>query len=337
MCQPNCSKTVVGIDVGGANLKYAGARGDAAFSRHFAMWRHPQNLGDTIAADLQERFDDCAVLAVTMTGELADCFADRSEGVNHIADHVCRAAKKAGVGEVQFYGVDGQFRTARQARRDVDVVAAANWHALAAFVGKEIAADATLIDVGSTTTDIVPIRDRRVATKAKTDHERLCEGSLVYIGCRRTPVCALVDRLKFRDQESAVMNELFATIDDARLVLGWQADRPQDNDSADGRPRTRQMAVNRLARMIGLDHRDVSAEDASLLAEQILQSAQQKIGAALNEFVQPDSTVVISGHGDDLIDLPPCQQVRRLWQELGPEQSRCAPAYAVASLFQAGS
>ena len=59
-----------------------------------------------------------------------------------------------------------------------------------------------------------------VATAAMTDHDRLLEGSLIYVGCRRTPVCALVDRLEFRGSASRVMNELFATIDDARLVLG---------------------------------------------------------------------------------------------------------------------
>ena len=79
---------------------------------------------------------------------------DRAMGVEHIVSHTCRAAKGVGIDGVSFYGVDGRFRDPDDALRDVDLVAAANWHALASFVAKEIAPDAVLVDIGSTTTDM---------------------------------------------------------------------------------------------------------------------------------------------------------------------------------------
>jgi probable H4MPT-linked C1 transfer pathway protein len=326
---------IVGVDVGGANLKYAGASG-TAYSRHFAMWRHPETLADTLVEDLNARFDGARQLAITMTGELADCFIDRGEGVDHIVRHVGEAARRVGIRGVQFYGVDGQFRCADDARVDVDQVASANWHALASFVASEIVGPgkAVLIDIGSTTTDVVPVCGGRVATNARTDYDRMREGSLVYVGCRRTPVCALVDRLRFRGQDSRVMNERFATIDDARVVLGIQSTDPQDCDTADGKPRTAVMAANRLARMIGLDRRSVSVQDARELAIQVHQAAKQPIAEVAGRMTHQGARWIISGHGDDLIDLPSGGEVIRLAERLGTEMSRCAPSYSVAKLLQ---
>ncbi len=322
---------IVGVDIGGANLKYADAN-RIAISRIFPMWRHPQQLADALAEDLG-RMNKIDALAVTMTGELADCFLDRAIGVDHIVSHACQAAKQLGIDQVAFYAVDGRFRDADEARRNVDLVAAANWHALASFVAKEIVSDATLIDIGSTTTDIIPIAAGRVATSATTDDDRLAEGSLVYVGCRRTPVCALVDRLRFRDREFSVMNEVFATIDDARMILGTVPEDAADKDTADRRPRTRDFAANRLARMIGLDRRTVSAADAQELARQVILSAQRRLREGL-QTIPPASVILISGHGQDLLDLADHKTVLQLSDQLGPAVARCAPSYAVASLYR---
>lgn len=326
--RPRVSKTV-GVDIGGANLKYASVSG-RAHSRFFPMWREPELLCGSLIEDLRE-FGAIDSLAVTMTGELADCFVDRQVGVQHIVDHARRAASQLGIRRVGFYKVDGSFCDADTAKQSTDLIAASNWHALASYVGKEVSANALLIDIGSTTTDIIPVVDGRVATTAKTDYDRLVQGSLVYVGCRRTPVCSLVDRLEFRGQSSAVMNEFFATIDDARLVLGTIADLSDDADTADGKPRTAEFAANRLARMIGLDRRAVSIADAQELANQVIHAAKSQISSAVQQH--DSAAVVLSGHGPDLLELSAKQTVVKLSDQLGEEISRCAPAYAVARLF----
>ncbi len=322
---------IVGVDIGGANLKYASASGKKTFSRHFAMWRTPDQLAETLAHDLQTHFSGLRRLVVTMTGELADCFVDRAEGVSSIVTHVQQAAAKLNLPETSYYGVDGSFHSADEAAEQVDVIAAANWHATASFVARQIAPSCTLIDIGSTTTDIIPITDGKVATTAKTDFDRLQSAQLVYIGCRRTPVCALVDQLTFRGQSIGVMNELFATIDDARLVLGLQQPRPDDTDSADGKPRSVAMAANRLARMIGLDRRDISIDDAQELANQVIKPARQRIADALTVNHQPGTQLVVGGHGGDLLAFDAAEVVS-LPDQLGVEVSRCAPSFAIARL-----
>ena len=336
---------VLGVDVGGANLKYASLSG-RAHDRSFALWRAPQRLAEALIEDLKAyRFSPSTPLAVTMTGELADCFLDRAEGVRCIVQQVVRAAHTVGLGEVHFYGVDGRFRAAPQATECPDILAAANWHALASFVGAHVASSGVLVDVGSTTTDLVPIAGGKVATEATTDYQRLREGSLVYIGCRRTPVGALVDRLRFRGGDVPVMKEAFATIDDARLVIGTELEQPEDRDSADGKPRTRWHAANRLARMLGLDHRSVSRDEAQGLARQVFAAARRPILEALaarwrSVPAADRPALVLSGHGadlvfggpggDDLVERSAGDNVVELSAELGPRLSRCAPSYAVA-------
>ncbi|MDA9934856.1 tetrahydromethanopterin-linked C1 transfer pathway [Rubripirellula sp.] len=332
--KPDMQKRVLGIDIGGANLKYASACGTAA-AREFAMWLHPEQLSQSLIEDVQMHFIARGIrpdeLAVTMTGELADCFLDREIGVEHIVQQTCQAAETLAIRNVHFYGVDGRFHQSNAARENTDLIAAANWHALANFVGREIASDALLIDIGSTTTDIIPITGQNVATDALTDYERLCDGSLVYIGCRRTPICSLVSNLEYRGISTPVMNELFATIDDAMLLLGHTDENVHDCSSADGKPRTQLLAANRVARMIGLDRRTINTRDAENLAQQVIAAAFNKIGHGIRQH-QQHSIWVLSGHGQVLISIPDQQPTLYLADHLGTEVARCAPAYAVARL-----
>ncbi len=273
-----------------------------------------------------------------MTGELADCFLDRAEGVRHIVSHACDAAARLNIDEIAFYGVDGKFHQAEDACSDVDRIAAGNWHALASYVGRSFCGDGVLIDVGSTTTDIIPLLNGQVASTALTDHDRLADGSLVYIGGRRTPIATLVNEVLHQGQTVSVMNECFATMDDVRIVLGLVPEDHDDVDTADGKPRTIEMSVNRLARMIGLDRRTFTTEAGVSLASQLHRAACHPIAKAferVRSLSGNPNSVVISGHAPDLIELPQGISVIQLREQLGPEVSRCAPAYAVASLFRA--
>jgi len=345
--------TVVGIDIGGANLKYWSSDGHA-LATPFPLWKSPDRLAAMLAQDLQslgrsyarqsvdiersprsgERsYIGARDLAVTMTGELADCFADRRAGVQHILEHVVRAADEISIGTVVVYSVDGRLLPPRDAAIAWESVASANWHALATQVASEFPEAAMLIDIGSTTTDLIPLAGGRVATLAKTDHDRLVEGSLVYVGCRRTPVCSLVDSLVFRGRNCPVMNEVFATIDDARLLTESIPPDPTDCDTADGAPRTVESAGGRMARMIGLDAEDISKAELRELAEQVTEAAVRRIAASLTSLPS-DGCWIVAGHGDDLIpdrcSTPPVE-LTDCW---GGDAARCAPSRAVARLYQ---
>ena len=131
-------------------------------------------------------------------------------------------------------------------------VASANWHATAALIARHHQ-DALLVDVGTTTTDLIPIKDGAVAARGATDAERLTEGELLYTGVVRTPVMAVAHSAPFKGRVQRIAAERFATMADVWRLTG---DLPDDADpypSADQRGKSGPESAARLARMLGRD------------------------------------------------------------------------------------
>ncbi len=330
----------LGLDIGGANLKFADSR-RFAHLRPFALWREPARLSEELANVLQ-RAPQAEGLAVTMTGELADCFATKGQGVAAIVQAVVAVAEGR---TVSIYGYGGRFLSTDQACRQPAQVASANWHALATLAAGWTEGDGLLIDVGSTTTDIIRLVDGRADEAGRTDTQRLLSGELVYSGVGRTPLAALAGGWPFRGAECPLAREFFATTQDVYLMLGEMAEQPENTHTADGRPATRAAAHARLARMICADASDVSVDEAAGFAASV--AARQ--GAELREAVRrvvaagraTPGQVVVSGQGEFLAcqvaqaELPRAQIVS-LAARLGPDVSVCAPAHAVAVLAGLG-
>jgi probable H4MPT-linked C1 transfer pathway protein len=328
---PRMNTTVLGLDVGGANLKAAHS-GGAARSRPFALWKGPAGLPAALGALVAE-MPRADVLAVTMTGELCDCFETKRAGVAAILDAVEGAA---GGRPVRVWRTDGRFVNLQEARAEPLQAAAANWLALATFAGRAAPkGPALLIDIGSTTTDIVPLLDGRPVPRGRSDPERLRCGELVYTGVRRTPLCALLGA------EGAA--ELFATTLDVYLLLGSIAEDAAGRNTADGRPATKAAAEARLARMLCADRETSTARERDELAHRAFFKQLFTLKGAVEEVAgrlpRPPRTVIAAGEGEFLIwpllkqqeAIPPCDVVR-LGNNLSPEVSRAACAYAVAVL-----
>src|SRR5689334_4768543 len=180
-------RPVLGLDIGGANLKAAHSSG-AARSRPFALWKSPAALPGALR-QLLRGWPPYDLLAVTMTGELCDCFATKREGVRALLD----AVSAAGAVPARVWLTDGRLVGIGAARSRPLRAAAANWLALATFAGRFAPrGPALLIDVGSTTTDIVPLMDGRPVPRGRTDAQRLRCDELAYTGVIRTPLCALL-------------------------------------------------------------------------------------------------------------------------------------------------
>ncbi len=193
-------------------------------------------------------------IAVTMTAELADCFATKAEGVHFILDAV---AEVAGGRDVLVWQTGGEFVSIDEARELVPLVAAANWHALATWAARMTlgadAASALLIDLGSTTCDIIPLVGGLPMPTGRTDVERLMSRELVYTGVRRTPVMAVSPSVPFRGESVPLAAELFATMLDVYLLTGEIAEDADDTNTANGRPATVDAAWDRIARSLCCD------------------------------------------------------------------------------------
>lgn len=288
---------VIGLDIGGANLKAADVDGRSA-TLEFAIWKAPDRLSERLR-DLLDSFDDPDAIAVTMTAELADCFETKGEGV----DFILSAVEGVAAARTVFVWQTGaEFVSPEIAREIPLMVAAANWHALATFVGRLAPKDAALlIDVGTTTTDIIALLDGVPVPTGLTDCARLRCGELVYSGVRRTPLCAIAHSVPFRDGYCPLAAETFATTLDVYLCLGDIPEDASDCNTANGRPATLTAAHDRLARMLCCDRNEFTRDDAELVARFLADVHKQRLAAALESVLArmngKCANVLLSGSG----------------------------------------
>jgi len=243
---------------------------------------------------------------------------------------------------VHVYCVDGRFATVIEAHELPQLAAASNWHALANFACRFVTSrTGLLIDVGSTTTDVIPLADGRVVARGRNDTERLLSQELLYRGVGRTPICALTDALPLRDQLCPIAAEVFATTADAYLLLG---DLEEDLDAdwtADGRPLTKEFARQRLARQLCADADELQPNEFDRIANAVREvqygELTRSIQAVADRLPELPSVCVLGGTGEFLAEkmvrraLSGCPIVS-LAERIGLQASGCAPAHAVAVL-----
>jgi probable H4MPT-linked C1 transfer pathway protein len=329
---------VIGLDVGGANLKASdGER--RSLTQAFPLWERPDQLGSALQ-QLLSNFTRPQHLAVTMTGELADCFATKAEGVRRILESVTDAVDVP----LHVWQHSGEFVSPEDATTFPMLTAAANWHALATWAGRMTPrGTALLVDVGSTTTDFVPIVDGLPTTGGTRDVERLAAGELIYSGIRRTPVCAVTPAVNLGGREIPLAAEFFATMHDIALILGTVGEAPSNLDTADGRPATIEHARSRLARMLCCDRSELTDDDLNEIARAVSDAQQQRMLTSLNRLLsalpEPPSSLLLSGEGEPLARrlvegaaTLADTEVISLRDSIGPEHSMAACAFALARL-----
>ena len=287
-----------GYDIGGAHVKVALVEdGRVILARQLVcpLWRGVEHL-DAALAEARTLTAGASVHAITMTGELADVFPDRYTGVACIIE---RAVVALGPDIRVWMGRRG-FGSPADAEEHWADTASANWLATAALVARHVPCG-LLIDMGSTTTDIVPFKDGKVIARGYTDGERLRTGELVYTGLTRTPVAMVTGRGLFQGEWQGLAREAFATMADVRRVLGTLADGIDQHATSDGRGTSVEESRARLARMFGRDEDEGSAQDWHAAAGHILneqwRSIEDGIGQVLDASGAAHPCIVSAGIG----------------------------------------
>ncbi|MCB1955332.1 MAG: H4MPT-linked C1 transfer pathway protein [Rhodocyclaceae bacterium] len=340
---------VVGWDIGGAHVKASVVRdGRIADTAQWPapIWQGMMHLDSAIeAAGRRWTSIEPTHHVVTMTAEMTDLFEDREAGVGALVAHLAHALAPTPL----FYAGEAGWLTADAAVRAWRDVASANWLATA-HCAAATAADGLLIDIGSTTTDLIPIRHGRPCPSGRSDADRLASGELVYLGVVRTPLCALAERIRWQGREFNVMNEWFATTGDVfRLLARLDPDHDQ-YPPADGGHKDEPGTCRRLARMIGHDGHDadasawraLAAEWAARMSTRIADNVQRICAAAA---LPADAPIIGAGCGSFLagdlamqLGRPFIPFHRHVLAPAGLEAwvSTCAPSAAIASLYAAG-
>lgn len=331
---------ILGWDVGGANIKVARLDdGDElrVHERPFPLWRDPRSL-PAVLEESARAVGMAPTMAVTMTAELADCFASKRDGVTWVIDALRQAFPDSCT---WFYRNDGSFVTEDEARKRPNAVAAANWRASATFVARTHP-DALFVDVGSTTTDVIPIVGGRIAARGRSDPARLRSGELVYTGLLRTPVCGIVRSVPLCGKRSRVAAEHFAIAADAHRWMNRIDDIDYRCDTPDGRGRSRSEAGARLARMVCADLDLLRDRDITAIAEHVTRAQIRQIAQAIRQVKrrlgpQSPAVAMLAGHGTFLARAAAESigfSVRELASEIGHSAAAAAPAAAVALLLR---
>jgi len=330
---------VIGWDIGGVNTKVAVVDRGVVARAHaepYEIQRAPEQLPELLRS-LCLRLEASADLphAITMTAELSQLFRTKRDGVAFVVDAFARAFPHS---PLHLYAVGGRFLTPEEARAEPLAVAASNWFAAASIVAARWP-DAIFVDVGSTTTDIIPIASGAVVALGKTDPERLAAGELLYLGALRTPVEAIVTEVPLGTGAAGVSAEAFALAGDVHL---WRGDlRPEDYTvpTPDSRPLAREFLHERLARVVCGDRELLGRAEIDRMAEFIAATQTNRVAATIARVSDrhPQSTIVVAAGLGDFIAVRAAAQLGMetilLADALGADAARVAPAAAVGVLL----
>ena len=337
---------VLGLDIGGANLKAATSSGQAS-TLPFPLWKQPDKLTGGII-ELLLGLPHQGAVALTMTGELCDCFPNKAIGVRHILSAVEDALRER---PVFVWRNDGKWASIKHAIDDPQPVAAANWLASATYAGRYLTnGPGWFFDLGSTTLDMIPMLDGKPIHRSKTDLQRLRAGELAYLGASRTPVTSLVQYLEIEGETVTVAAEFFATLDDVMILLEHSAEDTHDRNTADGQPRTREHARQRLSRMVCADADELGDKNIQSMCQQIMDAFRKKLRSSLrlahtrhqDQLQDARGGVIMAGSGEGFLaeelaefagketDVSP---VISMTGRVGPELSTALAAYSVAILL----
>jgi probable H4MPT-linked C1 transfer pathway protein len=318
---------VIGLDVGGANTKAVWREGDEvqAITRPNEVWRDRDGLigmlREVVAAlPAPER------IALTMTAELSDAFRSKREGVAFVLDAVEAALPAA----LSVLTTAGDLVSVAEARARPLDVAAANWVAAALAVAA-VHPDSLMLDVGSTTADVIPLAGGRVAATGRDDLSRLLAGELVYTGALRTNLAAIASRVPVGAGWCPVASELFAISADVHLVLGHIAPEAYSCPTPDGRPADVEHARERIARLVCADAEQLGRAAIERIAAHLHDEQVRQIATAARRV--GDAPIVPLGGGDFLARAAAERLGRALLEMPWSEAERdAAPAAALAGL-----
>jgi (4-(4-[2-(gamma-L-glutamylamino)ethyl]phenoxymethyl)furan-2-yl)methanamine synthase len=340
------AECVVGWDIGGAHVKVAVLRGRELINAAQVpcpLWQGISRLEEAVDQILRRIPGKTALHAVTMTGELVDCFTGRDQGVGRILQVLrSRISPESlfvfagGAGLLDFDSVNSEHYAG---------IASANWLATAVDVARAVNA-AVLLDIGSTTTDILLMQGGKVRPQGYSDYERLLSSELVYTGVVRTPIAAVAKRALFEGHWVPLMAEMFATTADVYRLSGELNEAYDPWPAADGAEKTREGSARRLARMIGRDLESASLESwvqlAGFFREHQLREIQIALMRQLSRLVSDRPPIIVGAGVGRFLTMDLCARLGFDYLDYSgildangtiPGAAECAPAVSVARML----
>jgi len=340
---------IVGWDIGGAHVKAAvigAGKIIAVYQQPCPLWKGLDQLQHAVNSIMQELAGSNLCHAMTMTGELVDLFDNRDDGVKQIIQTMTDLLPGSEI--LVFAGQQGFLKPSQIEAGHYLSIASANWLASVSFTAQKVG-NGLFVDCGSTTTDILLLKDGQVLAEGYTDYQRLISQELVYTGIVRTAVMAVTQIAQDQGKQIGLMAEYFATMADVYRVTGELNEAHDQTDTADGAEKTIPASAKRLSRMIGCDFYPDELPRWRQFAENIrsrqIQQIQQSCEARLSKHrLLPDNPLIGAGVGRFLVKRialnlgRPYLDFSDLFPVAGIESDMtaadCAPAASIAYLAE---
>ena len=237
---------IIGWDIGGAHIKAAKIDFKKKTSKtkqlYSPIWKNVNYLKKSIKL-IKKKLGKTNYHAITMTAELSDIFPDRKNGVKHIIN---LSSKILGEKNIFFYSKKNFLKKKLAIKKPFELNSM-NWHATASFVSNFFP-NCILVDIGSTTSDIIPIKNKEIISKDVSDYQRLKSNELIYLGVLRTPIQAV-------ERKKNLINENFANLSDVYRVLNKIPSTFDLLPTLDRKTKNKHDSARRIARIFGKDYK----------------------------------------------------------------------------------
>ena len=333
---------IAGFDIGGANTDLAVIdfeegeikNIDVDFA-YLPMWSNNDDLSRVLIELIENICPICEIDAVgiSMTAELVDAYDTKKDGVLDVVDK----CEKTFSCPIAYVGVDGMMSESDLKKTPLKA-AAANWIATAQ-IATLISDNCIFVDTGSTTTDIIPIKDGRECAIGKSDFDRSATGELVYTGTLRTNLASFLDKVKLNGNEYRVASELFAQTADVYTVLNLIDEDDYICDTFDGEGKSDIDCARRIARVVCADLEMLSFDDIVEMSKFIHQKQVEQIADGLKQVheTQKLDLIITTGLGKDILDKPAAEllglEVKSMGDILTDDECTVAPAIGTAVMM----
>lgn len=334
---------IAGFDIGGANTDLAvidfedgEIKNIEVNFAYLPMWSNNDDLSHVLVELIENicPVSEIDAVGISMTAELVDAYDTKKDGVLDIV----KKCEETFTCPIAYVGVDGMISKS-EIEKDPLKAAAANWIATAQ-IATLISDNCIFIDTGSTTTDIIPIKEGSECAIGKSDFDRSATGELVYTGTLRTNLASFLDKVELNGKEYRVASELFAQTADVYMVLDLITEDDYICDTFDGEGKSKIDCARRIARVVCADLEMLSMEDIVAMSEVIHQKQIVQIADGLKQVVETQGLdlIVTTGLGKDILDRPAAEllglKVKSMGDILSDDECTVAPAVGTAVMME---
>ena len=333
---------IAGFDIGGANTDLAvidfendEIKNIEVDFAYLPMWSNNDDLSQVLVELIENicPLSEIDAVGISMTAELVDAYDTKKDGVLDVV----KKCEETFSCPIAYVGIDGMMSKDEIEKTPLKA-AAANWIATAQ-IATLISDNCIFIDTGSTTTDIIPIKDGNECAIGKSDFDRSATGELVYTGTLRTNLASFLDKIEFEGKEYRVASELFAQTADVYMVLGLISEEDYVCDTFDGESKSKLDCAKRIARVVCADLEMLSESDIIEISEFIHQKQIEQIADGLKQVheTQNLNLIITTGLGKDILDKPAAEllglEVKSMGDILTDEECVVAPAVGTAVMM----